>query len=604
MFDESARNKRRKTAQSQVDSAKEKKQKDASKVSKLSEEFEEMKNNPEFLEFLKVQRNFNEKGKTWQNDDCLNVNSMVKGKKKAKKEKIKEQFIHTVKLKGIPIEKSKRRFIKDFLKPFKAISIRVPPKTKGIAYASFASEEEASKVMTKNGNFIDGSKISILKYQIKNSKSSSSKSSKFKKDGEKEIAEENVAEYGRIFIRNLSYTCTEENIENLFKKFGPLAEVHLPIDSYTKIIKGFGFVTFVFPEHAVKAFAELDGTIFQGRLLHLMPSDVAPDKKFESEEKSSFKKEKESEMKAKAGHSHNWNSLFLGINSTVDIMSENYNIEKSKLLLESNPKESIAVRIALGETQIVNKTRNFLLHHGVKLESFEHENPVRSKTILLVKHLPANTKQEELESLFSKYGVVERVLLPFRGVTAIVEMQNPAEARNAFKNLAYSKFKNIPLYLEWAPVDTFDESQVPLPAHPNPKKKDKQTGAKIIVRNIPFEAKVKDVRELFEAFGEIKAIRLPKKLTGTGTHRGFGFVEYVSKKIAKKAFDALSISTHLYGRRLALEWARVDKMEEEREAKAEHIEDDDVTEEKNEEKNKSEDATRDDFKKPNNDIDS
>ena len=63
LFDESARNKRRKTAQSQVDSAKEKKQKDASKVSKLSEEFEEMKNNPEFLEFLKVQRNLMKKAK-------------------------------------------------------------------------------------------------------------------------------------------------------------------------------------------------------------------------------------------------------------------------------------------------------------------------------------------------------------------------------------------------------------------------------------------------------------------------------------------------------------------------------------------------------------
>jgi len=38
-------------------------------------------------------------------------------------------------------------------------------------------------------------------------------------------------------------------------------------------------------------------------------------------------------------------------------------------------------------------------------------------------------------------------------------------------------------------------------------------------------------------------------------HRGFGFVDFVSNSDAKKAFDALCHSTHLYGRRLVLEWA-------------------------------------------------
>lgn len=44
---------------------------------------------------------------------------------------------------------------------------------------------------------------------------------------------------------------------------GPLSELHYPIDSLTKKPKGFAFVTFLFPEHAVKAFAEVDGQVFQ-----------------------------------------------------------------------------------------------------------------------------------------------------------------------------------------------------------------------------------------------------------------------------------------------------------------------------------------------------
>ena len=44
---------------------------------------------------------------------------------------------------------------------------------------------------------------------------------------------------------------------------GPLTEVNLPIDSFTKKLKGFAFITYMIPEHAVKAFSELDGKIFQ-----------------------------------------------------------------------------------------------------------------------------------------------------------------------------------------------------------------------------------------------------------------------------------------------------------------------------------------------------
>lgn len=47
------------------------------------------------------------------------------------------------------------------------------------------------------------------------------------------------------------------------------------------------------------------------------------------------------------------------------------------------------------------------------------------------------------------------LLSPFGG-TAIVEFIEPSEARKAFRRLAYTKFKHIPLYLEWAPKTIFD----------------------------------------------------------------------------------------------------------------------------------------------------
>lgn len=57
----------------------------------------------------------------------------------------------------------------------------------------------------------------------------------------------------------------------------------------------------------------------------------------------------------------------------------------------------------------------------------------------------------------------------------------------------------------------------------------------------------------------MKAVRLPKKMSSSeeDSHKGYGFVDFLTSGDAKKAFEALCQSTHLYGRRLVLEWATV-----------------------------------------------
>ena len=62
-----------------------------------------------------------------------------------------------------------------------------------------------------------------------------------------------------VLFRVSLYVFSE--FHNLFV-IGPLTETHLPIDSLTKKLKGFAFVTYMIPEHAVRAFSSLDGTCF------------------------------------------------------------------------------------------------------------------------------------------------------------------------------------------------------------------------------------------------------------------------------------------------------------------------------------------------------
>lgn len=87
-----------------------------------------------------------------------------------------------------------------------------------------------------------------------------------------------MSDTGRLFVRNLSYGCTEDDLQHLFSKYGALVEVNLPIDKNSNKSIGYGFVTFMMPEHAVKAMSELDGSIFQGRILHLLPGKAQKSK--------------------------------------------------------------------------------------------------------------------------------------------------------------------------------------------------------------------------------------------------------------------------------------------------------------------------------------
>lgn len=78
---------------------------------------------------------------------------------------------------------------------------------------------------------------------------------------------------------------------------------------------------------------------------------------------------------------------------------------------------------------------------------------------------------------------------------------------------------------------------------------------KIIVKNLPFEATRKDVFELFNPFGHLKSVRVPKKFNKSA--RGFAFVEFNLVKEAENAIDSLR-GVHLLGRRLNIEYAEKD----------------------------------------------
>jgi len=69
-----------------------------------------------------------------------------------------------------------------------------------------------------------------------------------------------------LYVGNLPFSATEENVTALFTKYGKLKSVNIIKDKYTGQAKGFGFVEFENQADAQRAL-ELDGKDFNGRTL-------------------------------------------------------------------------------------------------------------------------------------------------------------------------------------------------------------------------------------------------------------------------------------------------------------------------------------------------
>jgi len=68
----------------------------------------------------------------------------------------------------------------------------------------------------------------------------------------------------KIYVGNLPYNVTDEEIRNFFEPLGTVTSVNIIIDRQTGKSRGFGFVEM---ENAEKAIAELNGKEFGGRRL-------------------------------------------------------------------------------------------------------------------------------------------------------------------------------------------------------------------------------------------------------------------------------------------------------------------------------------------------
>ena len=180
----------------------------------------------------------------------------------------------------------------------------------------------------------------------------------------------------------------------------------------------------------------------------------------------------------------------------------------------------------------------------------------------IVKNLNFTTKEADLRRHFERIGEVRSVSIPQKKDPknssktlsmgfGFVHYRSANDAGKALRSMQGLELDGHSLKLKVSSKKVSSADQQ------GTKRKDASAsagivGTKITVKNLAFEATRQDLRELFGAFGQLKSVRIPRKFDGT--HRGFGFVEFLTKDEAKTALRSLS-QTHLYGRHLVLEFS-------------------------------------------------
>lgn len=71
----------------------------------------------------------------------------------------------------------------------------------------------------------------------------------------------------KLFVGNLSFNTTENDLQDMFAAHGTVTEANLMMDRATGRARGFGFVTMSTPEEAQKAAEALNGSSVDGRAL-------------------------------------------------------------------------------------------------------------------------------------------------------------------------------------------------------------------------------------------------------------------------------------------------------------------------------------------------
>ena len=420
------------------------------------------------------------------------------------------------------------------------------------------------------------------------------------------ISSSNQTNYLRKFIlliKNISFTASFHDVEALLKSFG-----HFFCLAFTSYIEKeshlyYAKISYAFSESTVRAACNLDGKVFQGRILRVLKIQSA--QKINAKKKNftfqNFKILLQREKKGKNSCAEpSWFNIFIPKEKLVERIIAKFGVPTlPPKHSPRGPKHGLMPFIP--EARIQNEALFFLKKEGFffNFKVFGHFVKKSQKKIFL-QNFPISDLVS-VKIFFQKFGQVETIAIFFSINLVIVGYNQKKDAKKAFHSVEKICIGNTNLVLGWIPIQTRKNPEkfnhpwakatqggdvLPFPSgtrlkRPEEtivvKKKDlwskkikwtqkqkdtklsrregpkrptgKNLRGKILIRNLPFNSSFDDLKKNFSPIAPILSIRMPKK--NPTQIKGYAFVEFRSMEEAKKVIH-LTQKSHFFSRHLSM----------------------------------------------------
>merc|ERR1712113_909808 len=276
-----------------------------------------------------------------------------------------------------------------------------------------------------------------------------------------------IRKRNRVMVKNLSPTSTVYDVRRLLEDFDSIIKIRL-FGAKNKRNR-VALVYFNKTHQSLEAVKKINGLCFQGRFIYLALYEKSQQKLNQSNEISKkfnfMSVDKITNKTTSENNSNIWNPFFIRQDTMIETIAKYYHIHKPNLLTSN--ADGLNVKISQGETWLIAETKYFLAAAGINIDKLERITKFsgyrkikvfdfsKSTTTILVRNLPYEVTLDDLTEVFGKLGIIARIVLPETITLAIIEYNEPKNAKTAFNLLAFQYFMEVPLYLEWAPKDIF-----------------------------------------------------------------------------------------------------------------------------------------------------
>ncbi|XWS67858.1 hypothetical protein CRYUN_Cryun04dG0041000 [Craigia yunnanensis] len=318
-----------------------------------------------------------------------------------------------------------------------------------------------------------------------------------------------------IFVTNLPYTFTNSQLEETFSDVGPIRRCFMVTKKGSTEHRGFAFVQFAVTEDANRAIELKNGSSIGGRKIGVKHAMHRA-----SLEQRRSKASQDDATKTKNGKD--------GLTSTIDEHGSNL----PKLEKPVQPRKAatlcsdLADKETCSEKQRVARTVIFGGLHNTEMAEDVHQRAKESGTVCAVTY-PLPKEEPEQHGLAQDGCKMDASAVLFTSV------------KSAHSAVAMLHQKEIQGGIVWARQLGGEGSKI--------------QKWKLIIRNLPFKAKLNEIKDMFSAAGFVWDVFIPHN-SETGLSKGFAFVKFTCKQDAENAIQ--KFNGKMFGKRpIAVDWA-------------------------------------------------